>query len=69
MDQATKRLAQYVKRRGINIAMISAGTNIAAGDLYPSFSGIRPMRADEFLAVCGYLGIDPMQLTQEDQTA
>lgn len=61
MDIATQKLAQYVKQRGIKISAISAGSGIGANAIYPSLSGNRPMRADEFLAVCNYLAVDPME--------
>ncbi|MDD4715905.1 MAG: helix-turn-helix transcriptional regulator [Oscillospiraceae bacterium] len=64
MDIATGKIRNYVKEKGITIKAISRHTNIAPGALYSSFSGLRPLRADEFLAVCSFLGIDPMKLRQ-----
>ena len=64
-DIATKKLSQYVKRRGIKISAISAETGVGANAIYPSLSGARAMRADEFLAVCGYLGVDPMKFKKD----
>ena len=59
MDNATNALSKYIKQRGISISAISAGTNIKPGILYPSLSGTRPLRADEFLAICNFVGVNP----------
>lgn len=60
MDTATQKLVDYVKNRGVSISAISAGTGISRHKIYPSFSGERPLRADEFLAVCSFLRMNPM---------
>lgn len=65
MDTATGKIRDYVKDKGIKIKAIAKHTNIAPGALYSSFSGLRPLRADEFLAVCAFLDLDPMKLTRE----
>lgn len=59
MDIATKKLMEYATKKGVTIAAISKNTKISPGALYPSSSGKRPLRADEFLAVCDFLGVDP----------
>ena len=69
MDKATNALSKYIKRRGISISAISAGTSIKPGSLYPSLSGARPLRADEFLAICHFVGINPTELRSTDQAS
>lgn len=65
MDKATKKMASFVKKRGITIAAISENTGISTGVLYPSFSGSRSLRANEFLKICNYLEIDPKLFSDE----
>lgn len=62
MDRTTAALSNYIKRKGISVAAIIAGTGLRPGVLYPSLSGSRPLRADEFLEVCRFVEIDPMAL-------
>lgn len=65
MDNATNALSKYIKQRGISISAISAGTNIKPGSLYPSLSGTRPLRADEFLAICNFVGANPQNFAPQ----
>lgn len=68
MDRTTHALSRHIKRKGISIAAIASGTGLKPGVLYPSLSGERPLRADEFLAICEFVGVDPMLLrTTTDQ--
>lgn len=57
MDIATKKLADYIKEKGIAITAISSTTKIPYSALWSSLSpsGTRDLRADEFLAVCLFL--------------
>ena len=62
MDIATKKLADYIKEKGIAITEISSTTKIPYIALWSSLSpsGTRDLRADEFLAVCLFLEKNPM---------
>lgn len=62
MDTATKNLADLIKSKGMAISVISKATGKPYDALWASLSGSRPMRADEFLAVCCFVGVDPMSL-------
>jgi len=59
LDNATIRLADYLKDKGVTVSAVSKATNIPHGVLYPSFQKKRSFRADEFLLICGFLGVDP----------
>ena len=65
---ATKKLAVYLNRRGISIASIVKGTGLPKQPLYVSLGSgrNRELRADEFLTVCAFIGVDPMQFCPEE---
>lgn len=48
-----------VKKRGMTYKFLSEQTGVTYGNLQPSMSGNRPLRADEYLRICFFLGIDP----------
>lgn len=65
-DIATGRIAEYVRNKGIKISAISRGTGIPDGILRCSLSRkTRSLRADEFLSICGFLEIQPMELCSQ----
>lgn len=60
----TKRLAAYIELKGIDIKQISKGTGIAYEALYDSLRNKnrnRPLRADEYFAICRFLEKDPSE--------
>ena len=59
---ATKKLAEYLNRRGISIAAILKATGLSKQPLYMSLGSGRgrELRADEFLKICAFLEVDPM---------
>lgn len=60
MDKATNCVAEYVNKLGIKISSISRGTGVPDGILRRSLSAKeRDLRADEFLAICNFLGKSP----------
>lgn len=67
MTDVTQEIAKYVKEKGIAITVISEKTGIPYGVLHPCLSGKRKrkLRADEFLAVCNFLEIEPMKFRWE----
>ena len=60
---ATKALAAFIKEKGISIKTLSEATKLSEGILYPSLGSGRgrELRADEFLAICVFLEVDPMR--------
>lgn len=61
--RATKALANYIKEKGIKISTIALKTGLSENVLYPSLGSGRgrKLSADEFLAVCVCLEVDPLQ--------
>lgn len=61
MSQLTieEKIADTLKKKGITIRSISKATGISENILYPSFSGRRPLRADEFFLVCDCINANP----------
>lgn len=60
-DNATKKVVQYVKERGIKLSAISNATGIPYGKLYRSFTENRALTADELLEVCFFIKVDPRE--------
>lgn len=60
---ATKKLAIFIKEKGISIRSISNATKLSESILYASLGSGRgrELRADEFLAICTFLEVDPMK--------
>lgn len=56
------RIAKKMKEMGITAAAVCRKTGIAPGRLYPSLIGKRELRADEFLAICHELKLDPWEM-------
>lgn len=61
MDVTTKKVARYIKDKGVSILAMSKKTNIPISRLYSSLSpnGKRCLRADEFLTICAFLEKEP----------
>ena len=64
MSDVTMALAKYVKERGIQVSVIASKAGVSQAALYVSFSGKRKLRADEYLAVCDFLDIDPKEFNK-----
>ena len=56
------RIANRMKEMGVTAAAVCRKTGIAPGRLYPSLAGKRELRADEFLAICQLLNLDPWEM-------
>lgn len=56
----TKKVAQYVESLGINLSVLSRQTGIPYMSLYKSMKESRDLRADEFIAICAFLHVNPM---------
>lgn len=60
MISITKTLANYIKQKDIPIKELSISTDISDYVLYRSLNKlVRPLRANEFLAICDFLEINP----------
>lgn len=56
-DNATVRLSEHIKERGIKVSSISRATGIAYGRLQRSLLKCsRSLTADEYLKVCKFVG-------------
>jgi len=71
MNTATRRLAGYIKEKGFTITAISMGTGISYGKLDKSLNpeGKRELRADEYLAICGFIEKNPMDFYSAKESA
>ena len=64
----TKNLAQYAKDKAINLSAMSRATGIPYSSLYASLGDKnreRPLSVDEAVLICGFLGVNPMDFTDE----
>lgn len=57
-------IAKEIDERGMKISAVSEKTGIRYSLLQPSLKGRRELRAEELLAVCAFLKIEPMALAQ-----
>lgn len=57
-------IAEEIAERGLKIKAVSEKTGVRYSKLQPSLTGRRELRAEELLAVCAFLRIDPMQLNR-----
>lgn len=62
---AERKIAEEINNRGLRIKAVSEKTGVRYSLLQPSLKGRRELRADEMLAVCAFLNIDPMALAKE----
>lgn len=61
-------VSNYIKRLGINLTKVSKDTGIPYSALYDSLLNKdrdRDLKAKEFMAVCKFLNIDPMEFVEE----
>lgn len=68
MDVPTRNLRKYIKGKGINLMNMAKSTGISYGSLYDSLLSSkreRDLRLGEALAVCAFLGVDPMDFAEE----
>jgi DNA-binding Xre family transcriptional regulator len=60
IDSTTKIVADYIQQKDIPINEISKNTAISKNNLHKSLIKlIRPLRANEFLAICAFLEKNP----------
>lgn len=70
MDNLTTKVAHYVQERGISVLRIAEKTGLAYGAIYPSLCAnpTRKLRADEFMRICVFLGIEPERFCAAKQS-
>lgn len=67
MSVVTKNVAAYVKKLGISVAKVARETGIDYRALHASLSNDkrnRSLRDDELIAVCRFLGVNPMEFAE-----
>lgn len=69
MDYATKKLSDYISEKGINIKNMAAAIGMSYAPLFDSLSqkGKRNLRASEFLSVCNFLNLNPMDFHEKSE--
>lgn len=60
-----ERMAAVVADSGMKLTAICQKTGISYGKLYPSLTGRRELRADEFLSLCELFRLDPREAGKE----
>lgn len=69
MDALTANVSAYIKKMGINLTKVSKDTGIPYMALYDSLFNKdrnRDLKAKEFIAVCEFLGVDPMDFADKE---
>lgn len=69
--QLEKKIAEYIKKKGIVLTVISRETGIAYMSLYDSlFNGSkkRQLRGSELIAICEFLEVSPMVFAEKKET-
>ena len=67
-DHTTSLAADYICRLGVKQSAISRATGISEGILRRSLSTRkRSLRAEELLAICAFLQVDPMRFYEPEQ--
>lgn len=54
-----QRISEELKKSGVTKAALCRKIGMSPGVLYPSLAGNRELRANEFLAICQVLHLDP----------
>lgn len=70
MSVVTRNIANYVKEKGFNISKMSRDTGVQYNALYSSLLDAereRSLRDDELIAICKFLGINPMDFADESE--
>nr|WP_300785014.1 helix-turn-helix transcriptional regulator [uncultured Acetatifactor sp.] len=69
LDTLTTNVSAYIKKMGITLTKVSKDTGIPYRALYDSLSNKdrgRDLKAKEFIAVCEFLGVDPMDFADKE---
>ncbi|MBQ4426625.1 MAG: helix-turn-helix transcriptional regulator [Oscillospiraceae bacterium] len=63
--QIAEKLKQLVDGKGVTYTFISEKTGIPVNSISRSFLGKRKLQADEMVAICSAVGINPSDLYPE----
>ncbi len=70
LDDLTMNVSTYIKKMGINLTKVSKDTGIPYMALYDSLLNKdrnRELKAKEFIAVCKFLNVDPMDFANKEK--
>ncbi|KAI4438828.1 hypothetical protein FMM80_00165 [Schaedlerella arabinosiphila] len=70
MSTVTKKVSNYVRKKGFNLSKMSRETGVPYSALYSSLCDDereRSLRDDEFIAVCNFLNVNPMVFAEEKE--
>lgn len=65
MDKSTDYLAEYISSRKISIPNMARKLGMSNDSLYNSLGkrdNRRPLRGDELLTICAFIGLDPKEV-------
>lgn len=65
MVSVEQAIAREINERGLRISAVSEKTGVRYSLLQPSLKGRRELRAEEMLAICAFLKMDPMKLLEK----
>lgn len=63
-----KNIAEFIKKKGVNLSAMSRETEIPYMSLYDSFFNekkTRQLKARELVAVCEFLDVSPMEFKEK----
>lgn len=57
----TERVSAYIQEKGISVLKMCEKTGMSYKRIQPSLTknGQRELRAEEFMTICHYIGVDP----------
>lgn len=64
-SKVSQNLNEQIEKKGVKGSAICRATGMTYNVLYPCMQGRREYRADELVAICGFIGINPMILLEE----
>ena len=70
MSFVTDNVSRYIRSKGINLSKMSRDTGIPYAALYASLndeSRERDLRDDEFIKVCMFIGVNPMDFADKPE--
>ncbi len=70
MSGVTRNVSEYVRNKGINLSKLSRDTQIPYTAIYDSLANPdrgRDLRDYEFLKICTFLGVNPMDFAEDPE--
>ena len=62
-----QKLSTYIKGQGMIVKHVALKTGIPYQKLQAALLGTRKIKAEEFIAVCSFLGVDPLLFRSDDE--